>query len=828
MRKTIPSGRTVFTTVADASGSTYWGSGNLTITGETEFTSYTDFSRLKGILTLNTSTVASGAVLKLTVDQADGRTISGDGTIIISNSSITSDADLSNLAVSDLFFKKSGGVNVAVSSGKTLTLNVAQADGVNIKGRGSVTISDTLANLVEDEGSQVSGSRAVTIKSGAATIAQLTAIDGYTSGTVTYSAAGISDTAAILATNTGTYVRGSVIVSVSDAATIAQLTTIDGYTRGTVTYSAAGISDTAANLATNTGTYVRGAINVSVSDAATIAQLNTIDNYTSGTVTASSGISDTLANLVADAGSQINGSRSVTITSGAASIAQLTAIDLYSSGTVTYSAAGISDTAANLATNTGTYVRGAINVSVSDAATIAQLTAIDGYSSGTVTYSAAGISDTAAILVTNTGTYVTGAINVSVSNAATITQLTTIDNYTSGTVTASSGISDTLVNLVTDAGSQIKDARNVTITSGAATIEQLATIDRYNTTGTVTYSAAGISDTAENLVADALNEDNYYIKDDVDVIVTTAATIAELSTIHGVTEGDVDYSAAGISDTAENLVLDALNEDNYYIKDNVNVIVTTAATIDDLTTILNVTDGMLTYTDIEDDAANLVDESGAVDDFVTSLINVTVSDAATIAQLTAIYDVVGDLMTYTDAVISDTVVNLLADIEIDEDAGEDEDTVVYVTGSIDINITDAVSIDDLDTIYGATTGTLTYALSDTGSNIIAAISTLGLESALVNGSTISLSDTGITATIDDYLTSTDGFVQLAITSISANISITDTLGAISVIDLTGITLEESYSQDATGSDLVITVNGFTITLLGVDNEFASGNILTTA
>jgi len=118
---------------------------------------------------------------------------------------------------------------------------------------------------------------AVTV-SGAASIAQLTMIDGLTAGTVTYTS--ITDTAANLAANAGGYVTGSVAVTVSDAASIAQLTMIDGLTTGTLTYTS--ITDTAANLAANAGGYVTGSVAVTVSDAASIDGGNGDDTLAGG------------------------------------------------------------------------------------------------------------------------------------------------------------------------------------------------------------------------------------------------------------------------------------------------------------------------------------------------------------------------------------------------------------------------------------------------------------------------------------------------------------------------------------------------------------------
>ena len=102
----------------------------------------------------------------------------------------------------------------------------------------------------------------------------MTAIDSATTGTLTYT--DVSDAAATLSTNTGSYVASGKNVTVTNAATIAQLTAIDAANGGgTLTYT--DVSDAAATLNTNTGSYVASGTNVTVTNAATIAQLTAID-----------------------------------------------------------------------------------------------------------------------------------------------------------------------------------------------------------------------------------------------------------------------------------------------------------------------------------------------------------------------------------------------------------------------------------------------------------------------------------------------------------------------------------------------------------------------
>jgi len=117
----------------------------------------------------------------------------------------------------------------------------------------------------------------------------------------------ISGTATDLATlNVANGANNAYAVTVTDAATIAQLAAIDAATTGALTYTAGGVSDTAATLATNAGAYVAAAINVTISGtvAASIAQLVAINAATTGVITLNdatktANYTDTAANLTA-------------------------------------------------------------------------------------------------------------------------------------------------------------------------------------------------------------------------------------------------------------------------------------------------------------------------------------------------------------------------------------------------------------------------------------------------------------------------------------------------------------------------------------------------
>lgn len=191
---------------------------------------------------------------------------------------------------------------------------------------------------------------------------------------------------------------------------------------------------------------------------------------------------------------------SITITSG---VVKMTYTQYANAGLFNVTADGssiaIHDTVATILADANGYIA-ADNpgVHVTDAATIDQLTTVDGMTTGTLTYATVG--DTVANLTANVGGYVTSSSNVFVTDAATAPELAALDAATTGTVTASV-LSGTAADLV--ASSYVGSGTNVTVTD-APTIAQLTTIDAANGAGTLTYSAADVTDTAANLATDAL------------------------------------------------------------------------------------------------------------------------------------------------------------------------------------------------------------------------------------------------------------------------------------------------------------------------------------
>ncbi|SHN26495.1 hypothetical protein SAMN05216593_11971, partial [Pseudomonas asturiensis] len=348
-------------------------------------------------------------------------------------------------------------------------------------------------NLIADS-TYVTGAVPVTV-SGAASIAQLTSIDGKTTGTLTVES--INDTSANLIADS-TYLTGAVPVTVSGTVSLSDLTDIDAKTTGKVTVIE--LSDTAANLVTSgvASVYIGEGSNVTITDAVTIAQLQTIDAANgNGTLTYTT-ITDTNANLTAIGASAyytgIHANTNVVVTD-AVTVAQLTSLDTANgTGTVTYTT-DLNDTALALATDAatnagaGTFTAGRA-VTVSDNASIAQLATIDAAAT-TVTY--AGIKDSAANLITNTGAYVLASTVVTVDGSATLAQLKSIDNVVTPALVYTS-IADTAANLSANTDGYVTGSVAVKVTdTGSLAATSLTSIDALTTTQVDATTVTGLT-----------------------------------------------------------------------------------------------------------------------------------------------------------------------------------------------------------------------------------------------------------------------------------------------------------------------------------------------
>ena len=320
--------------------------------------------------------------------------------------------------------------------------------------------------------------------------------------------------------------------------------------------------------------------------------------------------------------------------------------------------------------------------------TIAQITAIHAANGGgTLVYSpqdTAGNLKTDADTNNGAGTY-TASKDVTVSDAGSVAELTAIKAAVGNNNTLTyTSVEDTASNLKTDADTNngagtTQLAKNITVLDGA-TIVQITAIDTANGNGTLAYS---LQDTASNLKTDAdTNNGAGTYTASKDVTVSDAASVAELTGIKAAVGNNNTLTYTSVEDTASNLKTDAdTNNGAGTYTANKNITVSDAASVAQLNAIDTANgNGNLTYTAVTDTASNLktdADTNGGDGTYVTAGISVT-TDAATIAQITAVDAANGGTrISYTE--LSDTGSNLHTN------------TASYLAGSIDATITDAAT-----------------------------------------------------------------------------------------------------------------------------------------
>ncbi|MBF0626337.1 MAG: hypothetical protein HQL82_16235 [Magnetococcales bacterium] len=308
----------------------------------------------------------------------------------------------------------------------------------------------------------------------------------------------------------------------------------------------------------------------------------------------------------------------------------------------------------------------------------------------------ASVTDSAASLQSLT-TAATDAITVTVNDAATIAQFNAIDLVTGSNVVLTGGLTDAVANLVSGGAATAgltaattQDADVAITVTDAVTIAELAVIDAL-TTGTLTYTT--IADTAANLATNS----GGYVSGTVAVTVNDAATIAQLTSIDNFTSGTVTYTS--MTDTVSNLTTNTGN----YVNDTIdpNVAVSDAASISQLAAIdtANGT-GTVTATSVTDAAATLVTNSGGYLN-TTADPNVTINDAATVAQYNTINGYTDGTITFS---ISDTVANLTGEVV----SGATSVTAVVQSGDTDLtNDTLDGNVDTID--LGSLSTTLSVA-----------------------------------------------------------------------------------------------------------------------
>lgn len=372
-------------------------------------------------------------------------------------------------------------------------------------------------------------------------------------------------------------------------------------------------------------------------------------------------------------------------------------------------AVSIADTTANLVSGgvVSSYIGSGVAVEVMDTITVADLALIDAANGGgALKY--VSLTDTQANL--SGSSYVVSGIAVTVTNAASVAQLTALDTANGTASVTATTITDTEANLfpggVISAYIQSGVAVNVT---GAISFAHLAAIDAANVAAAVTYD--GLSGTLSEITTQIALAPNSLLG--VAVTVTDAVSMQNMLDINGAT-GLVAPVATSIADTAANLA-----GYSQYITSGVNITVTDAITV----AALGVIDaangaGTLTYS-LSDIQANL---SGNA--YIKSGVAVTVTSDATVAQLN-VHNTANGTASVTATSITDSAANLATGL-------------AFVTSGVVVNVTGTISLAALQTLDGANGGgALNYSAV---SGTLSQINDVTLGAYVVSGVAVTVTD----------------------------------------------------------------------------------------
>ena len=289
------------------------------------------------------------------------------------------------------------------------------------------------------------------------------------------------------------------------------------------------------------------------------------------------------------------------------------------------------------------------------------------------------------------------------------------------------------------AAEPLTSAAAVVVTAGAAatlSILQATNLAAITTDDTWSYS---IEDDPDNIVAEDGTGLSAFVTGTVAVTLTAQPTLAQLVAINNATAGAITLEAAAqsgaLSGTASDLDAAFAGTITEYTGD---LTITDAASISELTNIDDATTGAVNYTAISDLAANLV-PAGTVSSYITSNYTVTVEDQVTSAQLLAINNATTGAITLnvTTGALSDTAANLTAAF-----AG----TITEYTGQL--TATTTANLAQAEVIFNATSGVSSYAVADLASTMVGAPGSATQMAALQNATSVTVNASALQGEID--------------------------------------------------------------------------------
>ena len=491
----------------------------------------------------------------------------------------------------------------------------------------------------------------------------------------------------------------------------------------------------------------------------------------------------------------------------ATSIENLKTLESKTTGSVSFGS--IIDSYTNLTDlNNENYFTQNPKIELTEEVSVANLSNIDNLTTGKITATISDKDITTLLTLPNSN----HALTLTVSDTtATASDLLAISGKTSKAIDASAvrsfeGTVKELVEYLATGGTLADDVNITLLGDKAATQEELKTINEA-TTGTITLNEAtknsDFSGTIEEIL-EILDGTSGYAGD-VTLTGETAATLSELKTLNNLSTGAITLNdatkATTLEGTKEDIIaaLDGITLFTGNIKITENLSIQEFNTIDDLTT------GSLNYK-LVDSTENLFNETNATIVANSTAITLT-DDIKELGALTL------DKIKIIDKATNKAEYTYTASISIEDLLSLDTLPTTYTlsdetTVHTDINIKTAIILS------GATNSdNYTYTIKDTALNILTQISQGTAKPSLTKASTITLTDTSISAT---NLKTIASKVKVTL----EEISITGELAAINSLYTTPVALENITGlADAdiivsAGDDKKITSTEIT-TLLGL-------------
>ncbi len=470
-----------------------------------------------------------------------------------------------------------------------------------------------------------------------------------------------SATIATLLSTQGTYNNQNVIVT--DSANIADIKTVDT-ANGTGTVTATTISDANLTIMRASG-YVGTATNIAFTDVVGVEILHDFDIKTSGTVSASvvAGIAPV---LLGSGAAYITNKNVEVIATPTLTNAQLASVDT-ANGTGNVTVVGSGALLQSLVTSS--VITSGYNVRVIGPISIADLSVIQAVVPG-VTFGA--IQDTGANIMAfvNASGNIAGHPAIVVASGGPLsTNLTNIDGANGTNPPDTVTVRGTLANLL---AADNFGSRQVTITSGVSGFSN----GNVTTLSGMGASLVTVEDTAQNIITAGISG-TYAVQ------LLGAPSISEIGQVDALA-GTVLYGS--VADTAANLVAGTARLTAF---PNILPIITATPTVAQVEQILGIVNGQV---GLMMSAANLI---AAVPTFAGKLLPIIpmVSGSATIQQLLDIEPISPIATSYKD--IADTYANISANLN-------------YVTGDVNLTITDPITTGQYNLLDAMTTGTISY------------------------------------------------------------------------------------------------------------------------